>query len=83
MAAKRRKAKGYQGAADIACPFFRRVAPVMIVCEGVLPETGAQHTFASKRARDGQITVYCGKYYTKCEHYRAVMREKYGEDPDR
>lgn len=70
--------------ADAACPFFRRSDAMTrkIYCEGLIPRTGAQHTFDRKRGFDYQLKAFCGQDYQYCEHYRAIMREKYGEEDD-
>ena len=66
---------------DVRCPFFRGDdGRQRIVCEGIADKSVLITRFATKADWDIQIRTFCCRYYGRCEIYRMLMENKYGEN---
>ena len=69
--------------ADILCPFYKndRTKDRMIKCEGLLQKTRttSTHYFQRQEDHNNHLARYCAARYRECPHFKALMREKYGE----
>lgn len=67
--------------AIVQCPFYRRVTPCTIVCEGITPDTKLILSFdTGNRETDEEVKRYymwrtCCRDYRQCAIYRMLCRE--------
>ncbi len=68
-------------AANVQCPFFRKIAErqKMIVCEGPMEETAQTIYFRRRSAMLEHIREYCEGSYRNCRVCKILMDEKYAE----
>ena len=70
---KEKGALSGRAAQFIRCPYFLAHSERAILCEGVIPDTRAEHKFQSKAEKATQQQLYCEGNYEKCEHYLSVL----------
>ena len=62
--------------ANIQCPFYVREKDDFIVCEGVIPNTTATHTFSGVRAKSKwEKEICCINGGRNCIYYNAVNQK--------
>ena len=68
------------GTRDVRCPFFLAHSGREIHCEAYEDLCRTIMRYRCPENKDEHFRIYCCGRYTYCEHYRALMREKYEED---
>lgn len=62
-----------QTAKPVWCPFYRADGGRSICCEGITDESGLRLTFATVRAKEQQMDIFCRtRHCAKCELYTAI-----------
>lgn len=56
----------------IGCPFFRRLKPNAISCEGMFQASCGTTWFRKTAERDRVVREYCRKDYQNCPMYQAL-----------
>lgn len=65
----------------VRCPFYRSDDGMQkIVCEGIVDDSTITLRFKYKADFNKQTCAYCCEHYRKCEIYRTLVRDKYGEE---
>lgn len=68
--------------ADMKCPFYIKDdrGTKSICCEGYETDSVTVTKFKTLGGRDRHMGIYCAARYEQCPMYKAVCRDKYGED---
>lgn len=72
----------WKGRCDAQCPFFKSDVGTQrrILCEGIVDKSTLALSFNRKKDYETQLIVFCCEHYKKCEIYRMLMENKYGEE---
>ena len=68
------------GTGAITCPFFLAHSAHEIHCEAFVDDARTITRFRQACDKARQLRIFCSARYTCCELYRALMRDKYGEE---
>lgn len=72
----------YWGKSSVLCPFYvsDNLQEKKITCEWIVPKSTVTARFLNKSDYRKQLIGVCGRDYESCPVYRALMKEKYGEE---
>lgn len=63
------------------CPFYRSDdGKQKIICEGIVDDSTITLRYKFKADFDKQTIAFCCQHYKKCEIYRMLVRDKYGDE---
>lgn len=62
------------GEVDIKCPFFKKIEPTSMRCEGLIDNTVIHTQFQSAVKRELYQTLYCSRSYKRCRLYKALEK---------
>lgn len=66
---------------DVRCPFYKYDdGKRRIICEGIIDQCSTGLVYHKHSDYETQLSVFCCGDYKKCEVYRMLQKEKYGED---
>lgn len=68
------------GTRDVLCPFFLAHGLREIHCEAYEDACRTIMRYRCAENKAEHMRIYCCARYAYCEHYRALMREKYDEE---
>lgn len=77
---KPEQASETSGTGAITCPFFLAHSAHEIHCEAFVDDARLINRYQRACDKKRQLRIFCSENFKSCEIYRALMRDKYGEE---